>query len=497
MAKAYRNSHYYAQGADGNGDITNAELDRLQTAGVRGIGFIHAYSAGAPNYSTLASNTVVTRAAARGIECYWVLKTGRDRNPGTGLFFSEWFNDAGWASEIATITTRAEEAADLGMAGMFWDDELFATENPDGLFGWTTNSMFPAGDPTDWLVRRGKVIQRGEEMGAALATAFPGMRLPAYWSHGHFPRMMQEFVYTFNGPGEILINDPAWKWGGGTNFAFHVGLLKTLAAGGCNYHFADHFFYWYRSTTNRYNSAWYLNNAWYSLWSKAIIDIYGQAAWAATAPYIHSAPFLFPGGDPNYVPWTSAEFRSMALSARDFAGGERFFTFDHSYFGNFDVHAAAFDSWIADYSAANVPAVSGDPMPTGSITTGALDVGGTITGYAAATRGVRRVYWTDGSTQLGARMIHENATTGLVANPTNVSLDDAALALRQQWTLTSVPANGWIIIEDVHGGTTQIGSPPATSGTPTVNTLAPRRPVWGLGDRERVAGPTQSKRVAS
>lgn len=475
MGKAYKAIYYSAiadnaTGSDGN--TSNTNIATRCGHGFYGWSFPYEYNSGHPSFADLDANTVVQRMQTAGshpLEATWVKSSSFDSDGLYAVFHAPWFDNTGWANRSALWASFVEDIADRGAAGgVFLDPETFPAA--DGMFSWSSPKMFLGGDPTDFATKLAKVIERGEQFGEAMVAANPAVHVYEYVSHAIPPAFLAQFTYTDAtwggqpefGPGSGATSGNIW-W---TWWPFTIGMMKAIVTGGGKYYYADWQHYTYRTNPARNNWMLYGNWSYMATVARAVVSHYGQATWASIAPRVHYLPFLFPDGDGANPELSETQINDLVLSARDHGMDEKFAVFmlhtDNSWASGWGIDGAGYLARSDDLAASHTlgPAANGDPSPTISITTGSLASGGTITGQAWGRRGVRYVYWTNGTLKYGARMVLKRASDGADASYSTISLTSSTLPdeLRVDWELTGLPADGALIVEDVHGATAQIGT---------------------------------------
>ena len=232
MVKAHKALYYDTSWGDNNGDISSGNYDSLAAAGVWGHVFLHAYNSGHPVYSDLVSNTSVSRgssASPHGMESFWRVRGADDAGTSGKILGAAWFDDTAWSTATTDQQSRANEMYLLGGHGVWYDPEQFAVPSPDGLWSFSNGDAFSGHTGDTTAAKKAKVLQRGEELGAALAAGHPSVRCIWYPAHGHLPEMLQDFIYGTGTYGDADYADyttiAIWP--------FMLGQAKTLAAAGC------------------------------------------------------------------------------------------------------------------------------------------------------------------------------------------------------------------------------------------------------------------------
>ena len=180
--------------------LTNPELDTWKARGVdgfvcmtgrlRNLGGAQDFS-GDPNASLTGANyalqrslrdsRIVERAAARGMKLYLGVKLANYYNDATPL--KEWFDDAGWSTEVLPKMRDLAAAAKLyGFAGIALDQELYPSQGGVATATWAWD--YPGNTRSEAQVRA-KARQRGAELMGAILDGFPGAEFAVH--HALFP----------------------------------------------------------------------------------------------------------------------------------------------------------------------------------------------------------------------------------------------------------------------------------------------------------------------
>ena len=494
MAKAHKAIYYATSFGDSNGNLVNAQIQALAEGGVWGHTQLWAYNSGHPTAADLTSNTAVSRASAgsggaHGFETFWRLLMAVDGPTRGKVLNAPWENASAWSAANTAQAARMTEMSTLGGNGIWWDPELFATPNPEGLWSYHNLDMWSSGGYSS--TRRDLVRDRGEALGVAMSAAFPGSRVMLYPSFGYIPKMLDEYTYGagYGGASDYSAATESTFW------PFLLGFIKGFCTGANagKFDYTDPFHYIARSATRAANQMLYGNSAFFAALSRGLAGAYDATTAGAALRKCNYLPFLFIDGDVAdggiYVAYTEAQVDTMYGAARDHSCDERFAVFFHAPSGAWNYDGAEWLLRKDNLAAIDVAGASADPAPTISVTS-APPYTGTVTGTAWGRRGIRMVYHTSdgGVTRRAATLVVKNLANNLEIGPATTSLDGSALSLGVDWTITGVPSGGQFVAEDVHGATATFGDPTgglripvgiafSIGGPPSVRVGALRIPV--------------------
>ncbi len=220
---------------------------------------------------SLRDSKIVARAKAMGMKTYLGVYLANVQNTHTPL--RDWFDDAGWNSEVLPRMTAVAGAARLlGFDGLALDQEMYPQAGDVTTASWKVQYLGNKHSPEE---TRAMATRRGKQMMEAIVRGFPSVELQVYGAM--FPDSWEELV-------QQEANDlPGFD--NQLDLEFWDGM--TSADGYDAIRFSDAIFY---KTSQLSGSSWdtanqYNVNRLYALFSRRLSN------WSYASSRIHVSPF--------------------------------------------------------------------------------------------------------------------------------------------------------------------------------------------------------------